>query len=89
MWSEVERKIISSRFTWLDHRIRSASDNGILSRRDANQAYRDLNAIRRREGAMRHYRGQLSQRDEAYIQSRLDRLSDSLRAARVEDRRGG
>ena len=79
---------ISSRFTWLDHRIRSASENGTLSRRDARLAYRDLNSIRRKEGAMRHHRGQLSQRDEAYIQSRLDRLSDSLRAAR-EARRGG
>lgn len=67
------------RADWLDQRIRRGQDNGRLSRRDAGEALRSLSNIRREEAGMRHRNGRLSQRDEVYIQAKLDTLSDSLR----------
>jgi hypothetical protein len=73
---------ISSRESWLDQRIRTAMNDGSLGRRDARQALATLDDIRHAEAGMRHRRGQLSARDEADIQSRLDALSSRIGSQR-------
>lgn len=69
----------NGRAAWLDDRIRRGQDDGRLSSRDAAEALRSLDAIRRQERGMRHRGGRLNQRDEAYVQARLDTLSEGLR----------
>jgi hypothetical protein len=78
---------IDSRAAWLDQRIRAGVDDGSLTRRAGKQALRSLNGIRRDEQRMRHYNGQLSQRDEMRLQARLDNLRASVRADRQDNAR--
>ena len=80
---------IHAREAWLERYIRSANSEGNLSRSDTNRALRDLSAIRRSEQFMRRDRqNELSDRDEAAITQRLDRLSSQLRITNFEaDRR--
>jgi hypothetical protein len=73
---------IRSRQAWLDQRIRNGVDEGRLSAEDGDRATRTLAGIRRQEARMPHRRGQLSSRDTAIIQARLDDLSASLRWSR-------
>ena len=76
---------IAAREAWLERYIRSASNEGNLSRSDSNRALRDLSAIRRSEQYMRRDRqNELSDRDEAAITQRLDRLSSQLRITNLE-----
>ncbi|MFI4974520.1 MAG: glycine zipper 2TM domain-containing protein [Caulobacterales bacterium] len=77
-----------SRENWLEQRIRSSADDGSLSRYDARRAMDDLRSIRRRETSMRHEDGGISQRDGAYLDARLDHLSNSLHLSRNETRAG-
>lgn len=81
------RPDIASREAWLDQSIRRGMDDGSLSRGDADRALRSLNGIRREEAGMRHYRGQLAQRDEMRIQARLETLRSSIRWTRQDNRR--
>ena len=79
---------VRAREAWLESYIRSANNEGTLNRAVTNRALRDLNAIRRTERTMRRNRdGQLSVRDEAAINVRLDRLSGQLRITTFEDNR--
>jgi Glycine zipper 2TM domain len=74
---------VRARAAWLDQYIRTANSQGTLSRVETNRAQRDLNAIRASERSMvRNRNGELSIRNEAAIQARLDRLSDRLRITR-------
>ena len=56
--------------------------DGSLSRSDARKALRSLNGIRNTDLELRRSSGELSDRDEAVIQARLDRLSRSVRGDR-------
>lgn len=77
-----------ARVIWLERYIRSAYGEGTLNRAQSNRAMRDLNDIRRSERFMRRNRdGELSIRDEAALNVRLDRLSGQLRIATVADGR--
>ncbi len=71
---------VRARLTWMDSYIRSASSQGTLSRAETDRSLRELTSIRTSERSMpRNRRGELSVRNEAAIQVRLDRLSDRLR----------
>jgi hypothetical protein len=73
---------IATRENWLDQRIRSGAADGSLSRWEADRAFRTLNDIRMQERRLaRRHRG-LRQSDQAYIQDKLDALSDDIRQAR-------
>jgi hypothetical protein len=76
-----------ARAAWLDQRIRRSLDDGSLSHSQGKTALRTLNTIRRDEASMRHVDGQLSQRDEARIQARLDTLGASVRWTRQDNTR--
>jgi hypothetical protein len=78
---------LDARENWLQQRIRSAADDGRLNHYEARRDLGELNSIRRQERAMRFGDGQLSRRDEATLQQRLDRLSADARVAR--DARAG
>ncbi|HEY0436447.1 MAG TPA: hypothetical protein VGC92_07400, partial [Phenylobacterium sp.] len=79
-----ERRDIASREAWLDQRIRRAMDDRSMDRNEARRALRNLNDIRRQEAGMPHRNGQLRSRDEAYIQARLDDLSNRVRQDRQD-----
>lgn len=71
---------VIGRTAWLDRYVRSASSQGRLSRVETNRSLRELGGIRATERAMPHNRnGELSVRNEAAIQVRLNRVSDRLR----------
>ena len=72
----------AGRERWLEQRIMAGRDDRSLSRYDASQAMATLTYIRRRESGMRYDDGTLAREDEADIQARLDRLSDTLRSSR-------
>jgi hypothetical protein len=77
-----------AREIWLERYIRSASSEGTLNRGQTNRALRDLNNIRRSERSMgRNRAGELSVRNEATINARLDRLSSELRITSFADDR--
>lgn len=82
------RRDLNTRETWLDGRIRAGGADGTLSRHDMRHDLRELTSIRRQDAHMRSGDGQLSQRDEVYLQARLDRLAASLRHATNDDRGG-
>jgi len=69
------------RMAWLDERIRRGANDGSLSPREADRALRDLDQVRREERRLSR-RGGLSQRDESYIQQRLDAISSDVRWSR-------
>lgn len=73
------RHDIYSRFGFLADRINQGRADGSLSRREARDANRRLDGIRRQEASMPHYNGRLRDRDEAYIQAQLDDLSRQIR----------
>jgi len=70
---------LDTRENWLEQRIDSATANGSLNQYDAHQDRRLLSEVRRDETDMRHGDGELSPRDEAGLQVRLDGLSASLK----------
>jgi hypothetical protein len=70
---------VDSRERWLEQRIRSADADGTLSQDDASHYLGQLGAIRRQETSMRNDNGELSPRDEARLQARLDNLSAAVR----------
>jgi hypothetical protein len=75
-------RTITSQLDWLDTYVRNANAQRTLSRRETSDAQRELRSIRTRERGMRHDRsGDLSIRNEAELQVRIDRLSDRLRIA--------
>ena len=79
---------VRAREAWLERYIRSANNDGTLNRAETKRALRDLGNIRRNERSMRRNRdGELSIRDEAAINVRLDRLSGQLRITTVDDDR--
>ncbi len=69
-----------AREAWLDRRIRAASANGRLDRREARRAMYTLSSIRNDDARMRRRHGQLSERGQMEIQQRLDALATSVRA---------
>ena len=73
-------RVVRARLTWMDQYIRASNSQGTLSRVETNRSLRELAGIRNSERAMiRDRRGELSVRNEAAINIRLDRLSDKLR----------
>ncbi len=76
------RRDTVTREAYLEDRIHQARMDGSLSRYEARNATRTLDSIRRQEAQMRHYNGRLNDRDEAYIQAKLDVLSRQVRADR-------
>lgn len=82
------RPDLNTREVWLDRRIREAGADGTLGWRDMRRNLGELASIRRQGAHMRSVGGQLSRRDEAYLQARLDRLAASLRLATDEQRDG-
>jgi membrane-bound lytic murein transglycosylase B len=73
---------------WLERYINAANSESKLNRAETNRAMRDLNSIRRSERYMSRNRDdELSVRDEAAINVRLDRLSGQLRITTIEDAR--
>jgi hypothetical protein len=71
-----------ARAAWLDQRIRTSLDDGSLSHTDGKRALRSLNDIRREEQHLRRYNGQLTQRDDARLQAKLDNLGANIRLTR-------
>ena len=72
---------LASREQRMEQRIRSARADGTLNSREARRDLRDLDSIRSSEADMRGRYGRLSSDQETYLQSRLDRLRDRLRAS--------
>lgn len=68
---------VNSRIARIDDRIQRGRDDGSLSRYEARDALATLADIRREEQD-RRYDGRLSDRDEARLQARLDRLADQI-----------
>jgi hypothetical protein len=79
-WRDAPRDV-RERAAWLDQRIQLGRNDGSLTRREASDAMRSLNAIRQQDQAMRRH-GQLRGRDEAIIQAKLDDLNSRIRWAR-------
>ena len=74
------KRDIESRFTRIESRIEHGVAAGDLSRNDGRRADKELASIRRYDGSLRDRNGNISNRNEALVQARLDRLSDRLRA---------
>lgn len=72
---------VRERISWLNERVRRGINDGSLSRREADRALRDLDQVQREERQMRR-RGGLSNRDESYLQARLDTISSEIRWSR-------
>jgi hypothetical protein len=75
------RRDLNTREAWLERRIRAAGAAGTLDRRDMRRDLGELTSIRRQGVRMRSGDGRLSPGDEAYLQTRLDRLAASFRLA--------
>jgi hypothetical protein len=76
-----DRRDIDFREALLERSIEAASQSGALSRFDQAADLDRLASIRSREAEMRNRGGQLAPQDESYLQERLDRLSETLRAS--------
>jgi hypothetical protein len=74
-----DRRDLDTREAWLERRIDSAVSDRAITRDAADQDRDQLAAIRGEETDMRERLGQLSPRDEARLQSRLDALSAEVR----------
>jgi hypothetical protein len=75
-----------ARTNWLEQRIRTGIREGTLDRSEGQRVLRSLTTLRQQERRMRHYRGQLSQRDEMTVQTRLNNLYASLNWSQPERR---
>ena len=84
-WDGAPQGVIA-REAWLDQQIRAGRNDGTLSRSEANRSLDALDAVRREERGLRHYRGQLNDRDEARIQNRLDTVASNIDWQRRNDR---
>jgi uncharacterized protein YcfJ len=73
---------VDQRLSWLYERVRQGRGDGSLSRREGDRALRDLDQIQREVRQRRHRDGRLDDRDQAYIQSRLDTVSSEIRWSR-------
>jgi len=73
---------IKSRFARLETRIDNGASSGALTRNEARLAENELASIRRYDQTLRNRNGLISTRNEARVQTRLDQLSDRLRAVR-------
>ena len=68
------------RIEFLERRIQRGIADGSLNRREARWSERDLNSIREAARQRRYYHhGRLTPDDNAYLQSRLDNVSERLR----------
>jgi len=74
-----DHRDLETREAWLERRIDSAVSDRSMSRYDADRDRDQLGAIRAAETDMRERSGQLTPRDEARLQSRLDTLSASVK----------
>jgi hypothetical protein len=72
--SHVNTMDVDTRISRIEDRIQEGRRDGSLSRREAKSAENTLNDIRR-EAQMRHQDGRMSDRDQAALQVRLDRLA--------------
>jgi hypothetical protein len=79
---------IHQRETWLDQRIRAGASSGALTRDNADQALRALDAINRQDASLRRDDGHLGERDRAVIQAKLDELSANLTWTRADMQNG-
>ena len=76
-----DRRDVDSREAWLEQHIQAASASGALNSYDSARDLDRLASIRSREAEMRGANGQLAPQDQNYLQERLDRLSETLRAS--------
>ncbi len=71
---------LRERFDWVQSRIDRSRNDGTLSPREADYGQRELGDIRRMAQELRaRDGGDLNEADRAYVQSRLDTLSQRLR----------
>jgi uncharacterized membrane protein YebE (DUF533 family) len=71
---------LHERFDWLQARIDRSRSDGTISPREADYGQRELGDIRRMAQELRDRDGgELNEADRAYVQSRLDTLSQRLR----------
>ena len=73
---------LRAREAWLEQRIRAGMNDGSLSRDEARRSLRWLNSIRNSDLRLRRSNGELSDRDQTLIRTKLDKLSRSIRWAR-------
>lgn len=76
------RHNIEARITNIGARIERDARSGSLSRDEASRATSELEAIRRYDRSLRNRNGVISPRNDARVMDRLERLTQSLRAAR-------
>jgi len=69
---------IDGREDWLSTRIQANLDGGYISHQDADQAFGDLNSIRRLEARLRSDHDGLTDNDRAELNARLDDLSNNI-----------
>lgn len=75
-----DRPGILAQLSGLDRQVADARSQRALSSREVASLQRELRSIRNREDAMEHDRmGNLSARNEAELQARIDRLNSRLR----------
>jgi uncharacterized protein YcfJ len=72
--SRVNTMDVDTRISRIEDRIQEGRRDGSLSKREARSAENTLNDIRR-EAQIRHQDGRMSDRDQAALQVRLDRLA--------------
>ncbi|HEY3697461.1 glycine zipper 2TM domain-containing protein [Phenylobacterium sp.] len=73
---------VRQRLDWLYERVRRGRGDGSLSPREADRALTDLDQVQRQERRMSRRNGGLNDRDQAYLQARLDSISSQLRWSR-------
>ena len=77
---------INRRIDWLQDRIQRGRTDGSLDRREARRVERELRTIRMDARRMeRRHGGHLWGREQAMLNSRLDRLAQHVRWARHND----
>ena len=82
------RRDLSQRSERLHERIRTAYEDGSLTRAESRRGYSELQQIRRQEMTLRRGNRELSEQNERDLHARLDRLSDRLRMARSDNQFG-
>jgi hypothetical protein len=77
-----EQRDLMVRYERMEERIDRAQRDGVLDDRDHGRAMAELNAIKTRDAQLRNRNGWISERNQAVLASRLDRLGSELRDAR-------
>jgi hypothetical protein len=79
---------VDRRIDWLQQRIDRGAADGSLDRHEARRAQFQLRLIVRDEHSIMYkHGGQLTDRDRAIMEARLDKLNDQIRWLRANDER--